>query len=315
MKKLQIVLKILVSIALVAILVVTANIREIVSTVSRFNIIWLGPVFFFIILAVIISVFKWKALLKAQGIAVSVLKLFRYYTAGFFFNNFLPSSLGCDGVRTLLLKNEFNSYAGAASSVAAERILATASLGFLGLVGALFASSPQPPAAAALGIIFAVGVLLTALLLTGFIPKKLVEKQSKFATGWKDFAGASADLRRQPLSLVVCFVESIAFQMAVALSQEAIILGLGLPPLGLGDLFFASAASSAIAMIPLGVNGYGFREGGFIYLLGPLGYSSSAAFSVSILFAFFVAVYSLSGAFFWIRERPARRNKTTGAQA
>jgi uncharacterized protein (TIRG00374 family) len=315
MKKLQAVLKILVSIALVAVLVITANVREIASTISRFNIIWLGPVFFFIVLAVIISAFKWKALLNAQEITVPVFKLFRYYTAGFFFNNFLPSSLGCDGVRVLLLKNEFNTYAGAASSVIVERILATASLGFLGLLGALFASAPQAPAVAALGIICGAGFLLAALLLTGFVPKRIAEKQTRFAVGWKNFAGASTDLRRRPLSLAICFIESIAFQMAVAFSQGAIVLGLGLPQLRIGDLFFASAASSALAMIPLGVNGYGLREGGFIYLLEPLGYSSSAAFSISILFALFVAVYSLLGAIFWIRERPARRNKTAGAPA
>jgi uncharacterized membrane protein YbhN (UPF0104 family) len=88
--------------------------------------------------------------------------------------------------------------------------------------------------------------------------------------------------------------------MAVAFAVGSIIFGLGLPGLPLPDLFFVSSASSVVAMIPLGVNGYGFREGGYIYLLAPLGYASSGAFSISILFALFVSVYSLLGAVFWI---------------
>jgi uncharacterized protein (TIRG00374 family) len=303
MKHLSLILKIVISTALIVVLVITADIGEIVRTVSNFNLLWLGPVFFFIVLAVVISAFKWQILLSAQGIHISIFKLFQYYTAGFFFNNFLPSSLGCDGVRVLLLKNEFNSYAGAASSVVMERILATVTLGLLGLIGSVFADAPSRIVVIALGAVAFAGVVLTAVQLTGFVPRGLKEKETKLAKGWRSFASTSADIRKKPLHLVICLVESIAFQMAVAFTQGAIILGLGMPALSLGNLFYVSSASSVVTMIPLTVNGYGFREGGFIYLLEPLGYASSSAFSISILFALFVSAYSLLGAFFWISRK------------
>ncbi|MDR0663268.1 MAG: flippase-like domain-containing protein [Spirochaetaceae bacterium] len=330
MKNWSATVKVFISIALVVVLVVTADVKEIAATVVNFHLPWLLPVLFFIFFAVVISSFKWQALLGAQGMLIPFGKLFQYYTAGFFFNNFLPSSIGCDGVRVLLLKNEFKSYAGAASSVVMERILAAITLALIGLAGSFFAAAPERFAVIALAAVFAAGVILMLVLLTGFVPKSLAArareispaetpakfsgKLAKFALGWKNFACASVDLRKHPASLALCLVGSIAFQVTVALSQQMIVFGLHLSPIPWGDLFFVSAAASVLAMIPLGVNGYGFREGGFIYLLAPLGYTSSEAFTISILFALFVSVYSLLGAVFWVscQRRQTRQTAQEG---
>ncbi|MDR2952176.1 MAG: flippase-like domain-containing protein, partial [Treponema sp.] len=72
--------KVIVSIALIVILVLMVNISEIAEAVSSFNLVWLGPALFFIVLGVVISAFKWQILLIAQGIHAPVIKLFRYYT-------------------------------------------------------------------------------------------------------------------------------------------------------------------------------------------------------------------------------------------
>jgi uncharacterized protein (TIRG00374 family) len=314
MKKFSALIKISVSVILILILALTTDVKKIAAVVAVFNLAYIMPVLFLVALAVLISAFKWQVLLKAQGTKISILKLFKYYTAGFFFNNFLPSSIGCDGVRVMLLKNELASpsqsslaaYADAASSVVAERILAMATLGLLGLGGALFATAPSRIAVITLAGVCVAGFLIMAVQLTGFVPGFIAQKKTKLSTLWKSFASSSADLRKKPIHILICLAGSILFQILVALSQQAIILGLGLPALALGDLFYVSAAASVLAMIPLGVNGYGFREGGFIYLLEPLGYEGSGAFSISLLFALFVSAYSLLGAWFWAGEKKGK---------
>jgi uncharacterized protein (TIRG00374 family) len=303
---------------LILILALNMDIKKIAAVILVFRLPYIIPVLFLVALAVLISAFKWQVLLKAQGIKKSILKLFKYYTAGFFFNNFLPSSIGCDGARVMLLKNELASssqsslaaYAGAASSVVAERILAMATLGLLGLGGALFASTPSRIAVITLACVCAAGFLIMAVQLTGFVPGFIARKETKLSTIWKSFASSSAELRKKPLHILICLAGSILFQMFVAFTQQAIILGLGLPALALGDLFYVSAAASVLAMIPLGVNGYGFREGGFIYLLEPLGYEGSGAFSISLLFALFVSAYSLLGAWFWVSAKKGKAENT-----
>ncbi|MDR2618385.1 MAG: flippase-like domain-containing protein [Treponema sp.] len=321
MKKFSTLIKIAVSAMLIVILALSMDIKKIAGAIGVFRLPYSIPALFLIAVAVLISAFKWQVLLKAQGIKIPVSKLFKYYTAGFFFNNFLPSSIGCDGIRVMLLKNELASagppaqpslaaYAGVASSVVAERILAMATLGLLGLVGALFASAPSRVAMITLACVCAAGFFSMAVQFTGFTPKFIAQKETKLATIWKSFASSSAELRKKPFHILICLAESILFQMFVAFAQQAIILGLGLPALALGDLFYVSAGASVLAMIPLGVNGYGFREGGFIYLLEPLGYEGSGAFAISLLFALFVSVYSLLGAWFWVRAKKDKGENT-----
>jgi uncharacterized membrane protein YbhN (UPF0104 family) len=333
MKRFSTLIKVLVSAALIVILALNTDIKKIAAVVSVFELPYIIPILLLIAAAVLISAFKWQVLLKAQGLKIRVAKLFRYYTAGFFFNNFLPSSIGCDGVRVMLLKNDIAEdaarqdasffaagmsgpavYAASAASVVAERILAMFTLGLLGLAGALFAHSPPRIAVVTLSSVCASGLLILTVQLTGFIPKSISAKNTKLASVWKGFAFSSAELRRKPVSILICLAESLLFQILVAFTQEAIILGLGLPFLPLGDLFFVSAAASVLAMVPLGVNGYGFREGGFIFLLEPLGYDGSGAFAVSLLFALFVSLYSLLGAYFWVKAKK-RSGDTASADA
>lgn len=317
MKKFSTLIKIAVSVILILVLALNTDIKKIAAVVAVFRLPYIIPVLFLIAAAVLISAFKWQVLLKAQGVKISILKLFKYYTAGFFFNNFLPSSIGCDGVRVMLLKNELapaqpslTAYAGASSSVVAERILAMATLGLLGLGGALFASAPSRAAVITLACVCTAGFFIMAVQLTGFVPEFIAIKETKLSTIWKSFASSSVELRKKPLHILICLAGSILFQMVVAFTQQAIILGLGLPALAWGDLFYVSAGASVLAMIPLGVNGYGFREGGFIYLLEPLGYEGSGAFSISLLFALFVSVYSLLGAWFWVSAKKGKGEKT-----
>jgi uncharacterized membrane protein YbhN (UPF0104 family) len=288
-------IKIAVSVILLCILIVFTDINKIIAEISRFNSFWLFPVFGLIIVSVGISACKWQILLRAQGVSIPWGRLFQYYTVGFFFNNFLPSSLGCDGVRIAMLQSEFGSWAGSASSVVMERVLAAMTLCLLGMMGGVFAEAASPPVLGAMALLFGASLFAVFVQLTGWVPPFLRGGEGRFAGGWKNFAGASAELRRRPAHIAACIAESLLFQITAALVTGSIMSGLGQPPIPPPDLFYAASAASVMAMIPLGVNGYGLREGAYIFLLAPYGYSPEAAFSVSALFAIFVSIYSLSG--------------------
>ena len=53
-----------------------------------------------------ISCAKWGLFLRDRGVRLSQARLFGLYLIGFFFNNFLPSSIGGDGVRAYLVGRE-----------------------------------------------------------------------------------------------------------------------------------------------------------------------------------------------------------------
>lgn len=299
-KKVWTVLRIVISLGLLALAVTLADIDQVANSLTHFNLVWLLPVFMLILLSVLVSALKWGALIKAQGISIRFGKLTAYYNCGLFFNNFLPSSIGGDGIRIYLAGKEAEKTSAAASSVVMERVIATITLALLGLVSSVFAKNPSQIAVVLLAGLLLAGILLAAVLMSGWVPKRLRKRDGKFSRGWISFADSSKELRNKKKALVVCLIESLIFQMVVALVVGAVIAGLNQPQLPLPDLFLITCASSVLAMVPLGINGYGMREGAYIFLLQPYGFAASAALTVSVLFAIAVSAYSLVGGIQWL---------------
>lgn len=299
-KRIMTILRFGISVILLIVVIKLADIYKIVEVLKSFNQIWLLPIFLFIFLSVVISAIKWNTLLKAQGVSIRLNVLLQYYNCGLFFNNFLPSSIGGDGIRIFLSGKKTGNYSVAASSVIMERTIATVSLAFLGLVSSVFANNPSKIAINLMTILFVVGIALTFVLVSGWVPRWLKNKEGKIYRAWIKFADSAKELQKKKNQLLICFIQSVLFQIVVAFVIETILLGLDQPVLNLPDLFLVTSASSVLAMVPLGLNGYGMREGAYIYLLKPFGYSSSQAVTISILFAFFVTIYSLIGGVNWL---------------
>jgi len=300
-KQLMIIFKIMISVSLLAGLIIFADIDKIISSLQGFKLKWLPLIFLLITLSVVVSTFKWEVLVKAQNVSIRFSTLFGYYIIGLFFNNFLPSSIGGDGVRIYLTGKKTNNYSSAASSVVVERILATVTLAWLGIVSVIFAQKPSQYAVVLLIILFIAGLFLTCILLTGWVPQFVRNKDGKISNAWISFADSSGELKHHPQELMICLFASLVFQIIVSLVIGAIMIGLNQTMIPLPDLFLVTSASSVLAMVPIGLNGYGMREGAYIYLLQPFGYTPSAALTVSVLFALFVSMFSLIGGIYWIR--------------
>ena len=298
-------IKIVISVVLLTILILSTDIQEIGAALTDFQLIWLIPVLLTIALSVLVSAFKWGVLLRAQGVRVSVFRLFCYYVCGLFFNNFLPSSIGGDGARAVLAGQESGSVSGAAASVVMERILATATLSVLGLIGAVFAQNTVPAVIILMSVLLAVGALLALIQMTGWVPRKFRDSEKKIAAIWKSFAQNSAVIRKHPDAVVTCLLGSLVFQFIVALVVGTVMAGLGLPALPIADLCMVVSASSVLAMVPVGLNGYGLREGSYAFLLAPYGYTTAQALTISVLYALFVTLFSLAGGPIWLAMKPA----------
>lgn len=119
-----------------------------------------------------VSAVKWGAILRSRGTNLSISRLTSLYLVGKFFSNFLPSMIGGDVARILLLGRQIGSNAQATASVLIERftgLIAVASLTILAV--AARPTLVQEPLVAAT-VIAAAAVLLAggALLMTTRIP-------------------------------------------------------------------------------------------------------------------------------------------------
>jgi uncharacterized membrane protein YbhN (UPF0104 family) len=269
---------------------------------------WMALAAAWVAASMAISTGKWRRLLLAQEIPVSWGTLWRSYWVGLFFNNFLPSSVGFDAIRVLTLRDEGRT-PGILLSVVVERLLALAGLA---LVGAIAVASGRAPAG--LGALFAVGggfaVALVALVLfppalpSGRSGTRILAKIRAFLS---ETAGEGRRLRAHPRTLLSGILWGAAFQLTVIAVNYSLLRAFG-ASIGLLEACAAIPAVSVAAMIPLSINGFGFREGATVSLLGFYGIAHETAFAVSLSFALLVAAESLYGGLLWIARSAGERS-------
>jgi glycosyltransferase 2 family protein len=263
--------------------------------------IYIGIAVICIVLAVVVSAIKWQFLLMGQDIHIRRSDLYNVYWIGLFFNNLLPSSIGGDAIRIALISRQIGQPAAAAASVVMERLIATLALAVVGFAASFFVAVPLLYVQAAFGILLFLTIILLYFMLSGSEPVLFARYNNNIRKLVQEFLGAGEKLRHRPKLLYCCFIWSMVFQCINVAVNYALMQGLNLAQIGVWDALFVVPATSVLAMIPLGINGYGLREGGYVALLAVYGVDSARAFSVSIVFAFLVSTCSLWGGLLWLR--------------
>lgn len=274
------VIRLFVSSALLLWLCFSFDWRAAAVILARADLLWLVLACLTIIVSMGISTVKWDCLLKELNIRESFFSVWQLYWIGLFFNNFLPSSIGGDAVRVVYLGKQSGKTKDVVFSVLAERLIALAALAAVGFTAGWFTPIPFWISRGVLPSLFAVSVL-------GY------------------FAAAYLPKVKRPCSLMtLCavFALSVAFQISVVLVNVCIFRALGVS-VGFWAASAVIPAAMAVAMVPAGINGYGLREGAYIFLFGMFGVSKEEAFAASLLFALLVALCSLYGGVFWVLKR------------
>lgn len=295
--------RVVVSLGLLGWFVFSIEWHEIGRAVSGMNYFWLLAAVLWVILAVVVSVIKWRIILLAQGIKLAWRELWRIYWAGLFFNNFLPSSIGGDALRILWVGKSAGDAAGAAASVVTERILATTGLALVGIMAALCVSSGRSGILMLFVALLLVTVILLAVLMSGWLPALLKNRENRITCFLYNLSCHGRRIRKKPGAIVSALFWSVVFQICVVAVNFCVFNGLKLFQINWMDSMYVIPAVSVAAMLPLGINGYGLREGAYISLLSPYGVSAADAFASSIIFAFVISLCSLWGGWVWICRR------------
>lgn len=317
-KKYLTLLKVLVSVSLLAWLLWTIEWQRIIDLLAEARIPWMGAALFWIVLSVVVSAYKWLLVNQAAGLNIPYRVLWESYWACLFFNNFLPSSLGGDAIRIYWTGKYVGDMAGAVTTVVAERILATAGLSLLALLVLPFSGVKLPY----LGEFFALLAIFSLILLYLIIYPKLLEKLQRLLTSFpratqflEGFKAHGLRLRRNPQLLISALGWSLVFQACVVMVNYCLFCALNISGVNLLQACVLIPATSAAAMIPLGINGYGTREGAYVALFSSLGVPKAGALTVSLLFAVLVSLTSLWGGWIWLRKRQEKEMKNEGIDA
>jgi glycosyltransferase 2 family protein len=301
-------LRTLVGVAVVGYLLTRANIADLGVALRSANVRLLaaGAATFFA--SLLLGSLRWEAFLHALGLRPARSGLIRLYLIGTFFNAFLPTGFGGDAYKSVVLGR------GRASTEAA---LATAGLDRLtGLVG-LGAVTLISVAVELLGRDGTVVTWFSAALSLAIVGGAAAAVISMPPIGNRSPAPSLSPLRRRIRVLVDALVVGARHPRALRIASiwgfvTAVLLvsALGfllaavhadVPPGALAGVVFLG---SLAAIIPLSINGLGFREATYVWALGAYGVSANDA----LAFALFVlavtllasviggAVYAIGGA-------------------
>jgi uncharacterized membrane protein YbhN (UPF0104 family) len=300
------VLKLAISIALLAFLFSRVDAARLWAGARRASIIWLIVALGVYGLNVITCTWRWHELLGAQEVPVRRRTLLGSFLVANFFNNFLPSNIGGDVIR-------IRDTAGPARSrtLATTIILIDRGLGLAGLVliAALSATmlagargagpSPIWPSWLWAGLFVGAAVAAPAVYAPdglGRLLRPLTVLHPEWVGGRIETLTSTLHrFRTRPGVLVRCFAVAVAGQALMVLFYLAVVRALNLQ-VTVWDLAVIVPISFVVQMLPVSVNGFGVREATFSFYFTRLGVPIESAVLLSLVAAGLTMVFSLSGA-------------------
>lgn len=249
--------------------------------------------------ALAVGALRWGRLLHAAGLEVPAPAVARIYAMSTFAQSFLPTGVGGDAARVVMVARRGRMAVRAFSTVVLDR-----ASGFVGLVlltwavVLAFPDSPAPDGAiVTLAIVSAAMVAATLVL---WQVRKVPARAGRWVpdtieSAYVTVRSDAIRVARRPRVLGEQLALSLLFQLFNAIQVWAIGRWIGID-VGLVAMTVALALVTLALLIPVSVGGFGVREGGYVVLLGTLGVSVSDATLLSVTTVVVLLIASLPGA-------------------
>lgn len=263
---------------LVAWLVRVALKADVLPTLASADPWWLLLSMVVVNLDRLLMAFKWHLLLRAKQVPVSLSAAVGTYYKATFWSGFLLPSVGGDALRVYETSRASGRFEDVTSSVVLERglgMIATATVGVLGIglfivyVDSAYLTTLWAFVAilAAMLVVFALSMNrrwaeLLATRLEGS-PRGVVARLAAILRSYQGYAR-----HRRVVAWFLCL--SILEQLAPVVQYWTVVRALHLEITPLQLIMFVPI-TTAIERLPISYNGFGVREGLFIYLFGLVG--------------------------------------------
>lgn len=282
-------LKLVVSIALLALLLTRTDLQSLGTLFRSLRVpIFFGSILLYL-LTQLLSTVRWRCLLQAEKIHLSFWRLTLLYFEGMFFNLMLPTAIGGDLVRGYRVSRLTERREASLASILVERLSGFAALAIIACIAILpvYAHVNDPLIAwltvgSAAGMVALIASLLSDRLQALFLRllhgvglgrfhdavHRLYEAVQQYWTHRRTLLLALG------LSLIL---QSLVITIFYLISQA---LNLSVP---FRYFFLFVPLISVISMLPISIAGLGLREGSAVYLFTKVGLDSASALSLSLL--------------------------------
>jgi uncharacterized protein (TIRG00374 family) len=311
MKKFGIeILKILITIGLFFCLFKTkVPIHEVLQNIKNINFLYFVIAIFSIFLYYFIFSLRWRSLLTAQKIDISKGRSYSYIIISFFFNNFLPSGLGMDIIRSAYAGGKENFEKALGASIM-ERVLGIIGMMLIGIIAILSWKRDFAKLyiySVIILLILLIYYLLTSLKVSWLKEKLLSIKFLNLGASIRNFYRAFKTYKSKRKIVIRGIGYSILLQLVVILINFFIAKGLSLS-IPLFALFAYIPLITVISLIPITINGLGLRETFYVIFFSSFNIAKSEAFSISLLFFVASVIASCVGGIVFL-VLPRKNNK------
>lgn len=307
-------LKILVTVALIAVLAVSANPASLGAVLANVRPLPLLLALVLYFLAILIGALKWQILVRAQGIDAPLGAVLSFSLVGLFFGNFMPGNVGGDVVRAYDLARALRGRTEAAAvSVLVDRLMGlVANLGaaviMAVLAAAMLAKAEIEELEAATVVVALIFVCALALLFS-----RRASRRAAFLFRRPPFD------RVRPLALRIYHALQVyrfryrALALNVSLSVGIVVvtafawylvgLAVGIDYVSFTYFLLFNPLIAFVLLVPISLNGLGPKELTAVFFFGLIGVPQAQALSMSLLFHVIIILSSLPGGFLWLRAR------------
>ncbi len=233
------------------------------------------------------SAYQWRSLLQAERIKFDLAELVNLYLVGIAFSHFLPTGMGGDAIKAIRVGSASGNNAGSASAVVMSRVTGFFSMMLLGIPVLLIWHDHFNNAITLAFLLLSLlvsgmigGAVFFAVLLPRIVRGKWINHKI-FQSGIKIGKALSVAMQR-PRSLSIAILYGVIFWIGSCLNHYAygIALGIHLP------LYFYCVAVpfiSLVTFLPISINGYGLREGAFVYIFSIMHVAPASALFLALL--------------------------------
>jgi glycosyltransferase 2 family protein len=278
--RLKFALKLLISVGLLVFVFQNAGIEETLQKLASAN-LWLVPVATTILLvAQVISAYRWKILANALGFQLAFREFLDYYLIGMYFNLFLPSAIGGDmGKMVYLAKATGQKKRKALMTLMAERGFGLFALLLLSSAACFTPVAILLPRFIPMGLVSLALLMLLGILVLRILPMKRWAIPDCY---WKD-TGLMA--RTVAVSVTVHLI-AIGIHMLIASALQ-----ISVSPL---YLVITYGVVSLASMTPT-FNGIGAREFAYQFMLHKAGVSHEGGLAFGLYWFLVTTLASMVG--------------------
>lgn len=279
---------------------------------------WILSAFFMLAIGIFLSIYRWQLLLRSQGISVAYVKALKLSFIGFFFNIFMPGSVGGDFIKAYYIaKQQEEKKTAAVTSVFLDRVIGLFSLVLLATLAVLsnfdFFWAKSEFRLLAL-FLFSISLFLggtgVLFLFLGFsFPKKLKKKldpdsKSFFIRTFSQVYLSLSLYKRQPRYIVYTVSLSLVAHCITVFSCYLLGQALGETHFELLSYYALIPLGMVIQAVPLSFGSWGVGEYVFFLIFQRAGAGNlNQGANVCFLWHLCTTCWNLIGIIFYLEEK------------